>query len=387
MIPNDYLVPVEYPEGDKHLAALNNIQFAHAQSFDLNSLQFFSEATYLIANAIQLFRSGYYDCAFYSLRQSIELSIVILYITERGDEYLRKREMQKDGFETGAMINYLKNNAPIFKDVRTRMTDFFEEVRSMQKEMNKYVHKQGYGTFYTFNRSIFESERKQYWQTQRLIDFDRFVIKCIGAVAVYRLALDPLPVLLREENMLYKIPSILTAPYTDEFIQTYIGRNQIESFYKTQIYQEYYNHLKNKETLCEGCYKLLHLNDYDRTLFPEIISQFHVLPSHTQLAVLIFSISPKIADMICKNGWERYSSDIPSRRIPWSFHLGTEYYESLFPYRENFNQHYNNVYISRIKINNEWEYIEHNEQFTLDEWKKIEKIGYKYEKINAFNDK
>ncbi len=381
MIPNDYLVPVEYPEGDRHLAALNNIQFAHALSFDLTSLQFFSEATYLIANAIQLFRSGYYDCAFYSLRQSIELSIGIVYLTERGDEYVRKWECQEEGFETGTMSNYLRKHTHIFSNIRTKMSEFFDEIRTTQEEMNKYVHKQGFHTFYEFNRKIFQDEEiKRKWQSKRTSDFNRFVIKCIGAVAVYRLALDPLPVLLGQENMLYKLPGILTAPYTDEFIQTYIGRNHIESYYKTQIYQEYDNLLKNKETLCEGCYKLLHLNDYDRTLFPEIISQFQILPFHAQLAVLIFSVSPKIADVICKNGWERYSSDVPSKRSPWSFHLGTGYYESLFPSKENYNQPYYNVYISRIKVNNEWEYIEHNEQFTIEEWKKIEKIGYKYEK-------
>ena len=58
-IPDDYLVPIDYPEGDKHLSALNNIQFAHSEKFDLNSMTFFSEATYLITNAIKLYRSGY----------------------------------------------------------------------------------------------------------------------------------------------------------------------------------------------------------------------------------------------------------------------------------------------------------------------------------------
>lgn len=380
MIPHDYLVPIEYPEGNAHLSALNNIQYAHAGNFNLTSLEFFEEATFLIANAIQLFRIGYYDCAFYSLRQSIELTIGLLYITENGDECLQKWENQEDGFETGTMRRFLMNNAPVFKDVRTNMSDFFEEVRNIQKEMNKYVHKQGYGTFYTYNRAAFQGERKLLWQSQRLKDFDRFVVKCIGAVAVYRLALDPLPVLLGQENMLYKMPGILTAPYTDEFIQTYIGRDHIENYYKTQIYQEYYNHLKNKETLCEGCYHLLHLNDYDRKLFPEIISQFHVLPFNAQLAVLIFSVSKEIADVICKNGWERYSSDVSSKRTPWSFHLGMGHYESLFPSIENFNQSYHNVYISRIKVNNEWEYIEHNEPFTDKEWNQIKEICHMFEK-------
>lgn len=381
MIPDDYLVPIDYPEGDIHLSALNNIQFAHSGKFDIYSMTFFSEATYLIANAIKLYRSGYYDCAFYSLRQSIELSIGILYLAERGEEYVRKWECQEKGFETSTMSNYLRKHTHIFSDIRTKMADFFDEIRTIQEEMNKYVHKQGFRTFYEFNRKIFQNEDiKRKWQSQRTNDFNRFVIKCIGAVAVYRLAIDPLPVLLAQEDMLYKVPGILTAPYSKEFISEYIGEKHIQKYFQTNIYQEYYNRLQSKESLCKGCYNLLHLNDYDRALYSEILGQFHVLPPHAQMAVLFFSISNKIANVICKNGTERYSSDVSTMRVPWSVVLGQGYYENLFKSEENLNQPYNNVYISRVRIHDEWEYIEHNKQLTSYEWNQITKISNLFEK-------
>ena len=381
MIPDDYLVPIDYPEGDMHLSALNNIQFAHSGKFDIYSMTFFSEATYLIANAIKLYRSGYYDCAFYSLRQSIELSIGILYLTERGEKYLRKWESQEDGFETGTMSNYLRKQTQIFSDIRTKMSEFFDETRTIQEEMNKYVHKQGFHTFYEFNRKIFQNEDiKRNWQSHRTNDFNRFVIKCIGAVAVYRLAIDPLPILLAQEDMLYKVPGILTAPYSKEFISEYIGEKHVQKYFQTNIYQEYYNRLQSKETLCKGCYNLLHLNDYDRSLCSEILGQFHVLPPHAQLAVLIFSVSNEIADIMCKDGWERYTSDVPTKRNPWGIYLGKGFYENLFISTENFNQLYTNVYISRVKFNDEWVFIEHNEQLSLKECIEIEKICQMFEK-------
>lgn len=380
-IPNDYLLPIAYLEGDKHLSALNNIQFAHLGKFDFNSMTFFSEATYLIANAIQLFRKGYYDCAFYSLRQSIELSIGIIYLTEKGEDCMHDWETQKEGFETGTMSNYLRNHTYIFSDIRTKMAEFFYEIRTIQGEMNKYVHKQGFHTFYEFNRKIFQNEEiKQKWQSQRINDFNRFVIKCIGAVAVYRLAIDPLPILLAQEDMLYKVPEILTAPYPKEFISEYIGEKHIQKYFQTSIYQEYYNRLQSKETLCEGCYNLLHLNNYDRALYSEILGQFHVLPPHAQLAVLFFSISNKIANIICKNGTERYSSDVRTMRVPLSVVLGQGYYENLFKSEKTLNQPYGNVYISRARIHKEWAYIEHNEQLSSDEWDQITKICNLFEK-------
>ena len=77
---NWYIKPLELPNVEKFVSDINNISFAttgfvHAWESNL----FFDEACQLIINAIKLFQLGYFDCAFYSLRQSIETTSVFVY--------------------------------------------------------------------------------------------------------------------------------------------------------------------------------------------------------------------------------------------------------------------------------------------------------------------
>ena len=73
---NWYINPIEFPNADDYVMDIYNISqantgFVHAWDSNL----FFEEASQLLVNAIRLFQMGYLDCAFYSLRQSLELSI------------------------------------------------------------------------------------------------------------------------------------------------------------------------------------------------------------------------------------------------------------------------------------------------------------------------
>ena len=68
--------PFELPNSDEYLYDIDNISMAMVGAFDAyGSNTFFEEACQLIANSVHLFKLGYFDAAFYSLRQSIETSI------------------------------------------------------------------------------------------------------------------------------------------------------------------------------------------------------------------------------------------------------------------------------------------------------------------------
>lgn len=61
----------------------------------------------MIANSIFLFK-GIFDTAFYSLRQSIEISLGTLYLTAN-PEKMKEWEKLEPGFESGKMAKYLQN--------------------------------------------------------------------------------------------------------------------------------------------------------------------------------------------------------------------------------------------------------------------------------------
>ncbi|MCI6418699.1 MAG: hypothetical protein MR794_00105 [Bacteroidales bacterium] len=379
----EHLIPEEYPQGKEHLLALYNIENAMVGVVGaMHSNVFFSEACHLIANAISLFRSGYFDCAFYSLRSALELSIETLYITEKGEDEIKKWAKQEDGFEQGTMVKYLIKNASIYANMRAEMADYFEGIRKIQLRLNKYIHKQGLNTFYAFHAGNMYVKSKR----KRLNDFDVFVTHCIGAVAVYRLAIDPLPIILTDEKLLYKSPNFITEPYSDDFIKTYIGLKHIECYKKTQIYKDYYTYINDRETQNEGVFMLIHGAYYDRNYNNAILKQFHLLSFYEQMAVVLFSVSTKISNLIINNVF--YSSNIKSKRVSGGITIGESFFNELFgKYPNEKTIEYYNVFLTKVKVCDEWEYIEHNEKLNAKEQETLTEIAKifseKYKSLEA----
>lgn len=70
------------PNATKYIWDIDNITWAETGLIDaFGTNRFFDEASQMIANSIYLFQEGFFDAAFYSLRQSIEISIGTLYLT------------------------------------------------------------------------------------------------------------------------------------------------------------------------------------------------------------------------------------------------------------------------------------------------------------------
>lgn len=222
------------PNATKYIWDIDNITWAETGLIDaFGANRFFDEASQMIANSIYLFQEGFFDAAFYSLRQSIEISIGTLYLTAN-PEKLEKWKALEPGFESGKMVCFLKNNEPVFKDIRTKLPTFFKNLRTIQKKTNKYVHKQGFSSFYTTQSYSWSDHRENKIYSKIISDFEETVKAAIGAVAMYRLAIDPLPIILMDEELMMRSADFITQPYSEEFVAEYIGYKNIE-LYK-QIY-------------------------------------------------------------------------------------------------------------------------------------------------------
>jgi hypothetical protein len=92
---NQHLVPVEIRKKKLYFYDLMNIERSFTERVDaLLSNTFILESAQLIVNAINLFEMGYFDCAYYSLRQSLELSTTMIYLLDI-DEDRREIELKK----------------------------------------------------------------------------------------------------------------------------------------------------------------------------------------------------------------------------------------------------------------------------------------------------
>lgn len=378
------IIPIEFGEKSNYINDIDNILFADTGRLDaLESNKFFQEAGQMLVNAVNLFELGYFDCAFYSLRQALEVSVGTLYLTANKDK-VKEWNKQERGFEGGRMFQFLKENEPTFKDVQDKMKDYFAKIRETKLFIDKYVHKQGYRTFYSV-RKTFQGQ-KTFQAKHLLTDFERCLSDCIGAVAVYRLVLDPMPLLLMDKDIDRKTMPMMAEPFSKEFIDKYIGAEYIELYKGTVIYQEYYNYFNKLETQNDAVYNIIHYQFVNRNDFTEIESQVHLLSIYERIAVGLFSMSNKISNLYLMNGTNWYFSDVKSKQKSRPTTLGSGFYQDFFKSENNYNESFYDVSISRCWINNEWNYIEHNELLDYNEITGIQEFAnIMNEQINKLN--
>ena len=348
------------PNASDYLWDIENITWAQIGLIDaFGANRFFDEASQMIANSIFLFQKGFFDVAFYSLRQSIELSIGTLYLTAN-PEKMKEWKKLEPGFESGKMANFLKEHEPVFKEIRAKIPAFFDNIRAVQKKTNKYVHKQGYSSFYTTQRYSWSDHRENKVYLKIVSDFEETLKVAIGAVAMYRLAIDPLPIILMDEELMMRSGDFVTEPYSEEFVNKYIGSENIELYKQTDIYQGFKESIMSHEKQNEAVFNIIHWQIIDRGKFEEITKQIHLLSYTDRLAVVIMMASVKIPQVYIE-GCFHYTSDVKATHTDTV--IGTSFYEEFFANKgnNNFNIPFkNSSYISRIRICDKYSYIETN---------------------------
>ena len=111
------------------------------------------------------------------------------------------------------MIEQLIKSDDTFANMKAKMPEFFEQISTLRRTLNKNVHKQGAEQFYLvhYNTMIGESKRKKY-----IADFANRLSSCIASVAVIRLAIAPMLILLRDDEIYYRCFQSISDPYTQK---------------------------------------------------------------------------------------------------------------------------------------------------------------------------
>lgn len=89
-----------------------------------------------------------------------------------------------------------------------------------------------------------------------------------------RLAIDPFPILLRDEEILYRCFDSITEPYSDEFVEKYIGEAIIEQYKDTDIYSGPYNSFILDEKKKESVFNVMKHQYIDSKKMDEILASF-----------------------------------------------------------------------------------------------------------------
>lgn len=328
---------------------------------------FFKESIQLLINSLYLFKIGFFDCAFYSLRQSIEIATTSIFFVD-DDKENRDTQMKRWKNNEWFPMNNKMNKQLIqrkrdYADMKKHMGTFYNNLDSICSELNKYVHKQGYDKFYVERNNPLKQEK--YNEKKLIEDYEKFLRHSIGAVAVFRLGVDPLPVLLSDDDIYSRTPLFLTDCYGTDFINTYIGEEHIKNYKKTQIYKAHYESLIKNEKRNIGILELTKENYIDRGKKEHITAQIHLLNFHERICFGFVSLSNKISKMHCLDGFETYYTDLKSNNDSYSFNTKDYLLPSINKPRHNIS--FKKSFLSHFQINKENFCLEHNSTFTNDE--------------------
>lgn len=138
----------ELPERKELLSYLHGMLLITGRLDVMYCNAFLSEATQLLINSIFLYEDGYFDCAFYSVRQASEVFDSMLYLSNKDNGELKKWE-KKERFPMDSKIrNQLEKMVYGYKEIKTILDDYFMHHRELINKSHKIIHKQGFDTFY-----------------------------------------------------------------------------------------------------------------------------------------------------------------------------------------------------------------------------------------------
>lgn len=371
---NQYLVPLEIENKKSYYYDLINIEHSFTGRVDAwLSNTFIHESVQLIINAINLFELGYFDCAYYSLRQALELSTTMVYLVDI-DENKREVELKKWKSEKrfplqSDMMRYLDENGAVFKDLKEKLSDYFEYLNSVKSKLNKFVHKQGLNKFYVSRNHPINGSKSR---TDFINEFVGHLITCIGAVAIFRLSIDPFPILLNDDEIFHRTGDLMTSPYSEEFIKAYIGYDVIESYKKTEIYLGHYEFFITEEKKKECVTNVVKHQCIDIEKIDGILEQQNLLSETDLVAVLICKSSYKIAKVYTMGGLMQYftSRNTVRTKMSWDSRDFEKFKKDEHPH----NIPYDEAFISCFVFKGQNYFAEHNVTFSADEIEAIRNI-------------
>ena len=363
---NENIKRYEIPNVEDYFEDLMNIEHSFSGRMDIPLANtFIMEAVQLVVNSIALFELGYFDNAYYSLREAIEISTTIVYLSDMPDEE-RQEKMEdwkntKDFPMQGQMLNQLYQYGIVISDMKEKMESFFDEIKSVSKSINKCIHKQGLRFFYVSRNHPFNGKKDD---NIFIKNYVYFLEKTVGIIAVMRLAIDPYPILLMDEEVLLRCFDSMTEPYKNEFVEKYITNETLEDYKKTEMYINHYNGHIVEEKKNYAIFDIMKHQVIDTTKREDILSQIYLLDNVDRMATYIALISKKVVKIYTYGGFQMYFTDRKTNRkaLSWNGMEFKQFEESS----EKFNQKYDEAFISVFKYNvgdnkEETFFVEHND--------------------------
>ena len=359
----------DFDSNDKYLNDLLNIDHSFTGRMDANIANtFILEASQLLVNSIAIFRLGYFDAAYYCLRESIEISTLMIYFVDLIDKDAKYKDWKNSDNKfpmQKQMLDYLKVNGDILKDMKYNMVNFFNSIDETSRKLNKFVHKQGLNKLYVSKNHPISLGANPIEKDEKTIsEYESYLKKCIGIVAIMRLAIDPFPILLLEDEIYNRTNDLITDPYNRDFVSEYIGEDNLNDYKKTDLYINHYNSIMLEPLKDRALTDIIKAHYIDLEKMDIIIEQLDLLQFPYCIAAMLAIEFEKITIIYTYGGMMMFFTNRKTSRLKQSWN-GADF--KKFSDINKCNQTYDEAFISVLKVKKEYFYVEHNEMFTPKE--------------------
>lgn len=338
-----------------------------------NRINFFiMESAQVLANSIRLFELGYFDAAYYSMRTSIEVFTILFDVYDYDDEKIMKNMSKfiNDEYfvKRKQIIDYLSKKGIVFSDIKEKMPNFLKEMEDTSQKLNNRVHKSNFDNFYIKHKIKCQNDD---YRAKHVNEFIILLEKSIKIVAIMRLILDPIPLLMDDEELAYRIPNLMTYSFSKNLL-AFIGDETLSEFKSTEKFIGFKEEImgfekRNVHVDAVVMYEFIDLDNLD-----EIYKQKELLSKHDLMNVNIAGCSNKIIEIISYNGFDRYRTSSNNFNGVICNPLRYDQLKNLVEY---FNLEYNEIFVSILNRNPNFDslqtidliYIFHNEKFTQEE--------------------
>lgn len=347
------------PQHDELLGMLRSLIPTTGNINELFCNMFLAESVELLKHAFFLYEEGYFDCAFYSVRQSIENINNMLFSALDSEKYKLWRE--KERFPSDKIVKEQlnkKNNA--YNEIKSAIPDFFEKYDDLLKKANKYIHKQGFDTFYTYKHSVSSQNIEE--RTNLFVSFLKYGI---GMMLIMNIVLDPLSLALSDPEVDSHIPfDPMTEAIPLNVFEEYLSIDIIERIKSTDYYSSLREYFLSLEELNHATYAVLRYDYFDVNRLDEIESQIQQLNLSQALMFCILKSGIRATHFYWENSLLGYSTSFePSNHLrEYRSDQFDDYLKNLTP-----NYEWNGMYISGFKALDSHLIVQHNDPLTENE--------------------
>lgn len=255
--------------------------------------RFLLESCQLLANSLDLIHQGYFDAAFYSVRQAGEVILIGALFTnldkaEREAKY--KKWASLEGFPSFSKLSgMLRANDGEYRELLEQMPEIDELISKLNRRANKYIHKQGHESFYTKPCGMAPESADRIRE-----DFVEYFKAAVKACAIFRLAAEPFPILRNDPECEYRFPDCITPEFSQSFIEDCLGNDFVEHYKQTDSYQNWLEAIKSTfPQLKESTYNVSNLHFIDLSNLKDILGELDKLTFKEAAAVLFTALFSK----------------------------------------------------------------------------------------------